>query len=133
SFGTSLPLRSSSSSARRRGARAAAFISRLTIRRRIPRWLATWSSSAVSPPISEPRSTHEAGSVDSLPPSPNPKERPLSFVSAAVWSLLAYLLWAFFAQMAKGGRDDVYLDMVTLTTCEVLAYSVVFFAILRVH
>jgi hypothetical protein len=72
-------------------------------------------------------------SVDSLPPPSDPKERPLTFVSAAVWSLLAYVLMSLFLQFAKGGREGVYLDMVTLTACEVLAYSVVLFALLRVH
>jgi membrane protease YdiL (CAAX protease family) len=71
--------------------------------------------------------------VDSIPPSGDAKERPLSFVSAAIWTLLALFLDLFLLGMTEAGREGAFYDLVSRTTCEALSYSIVFFGILRLH
>jgi membrane protease YdiL (CAAX protease family) len=71
--------------------------------------------------------------VDSVPPSSEQKDRPLTFVAAALWTLLVLLADAFVVGMTEAGREGAYLDIVSRTGCEALAYSIVFFGILRVH
>jgi hypothetical protein len=70
--------------------------------------------------------------MDSSPPSTQ-KDRPLSFLSAALWTLLALFLSILFVGMTEASREGAFFDLVSRTACEALAYSVVFFAILRVH
>ena len=63
-----------------------------------------------------------------------PKDhRPLSFASAAVWTLVALFLDLFFISLTEAGREGAFFDLVSRTTCEALAYSIVFFGILRLH
>jgi membrane protease YdiL (CAAX protease family) len=71
--------------------------------------------------------------MDSSPPSSSPKDRPLSFFSAALWTLLALFLDILFLGMTEAGREGAFFDLVSRTACQALAYSIVFFAILRVH
>jgi hypothetical protein len=71
--------------------------------------------------------------VDSVPPRGEAGPRPLSFVSAAIWTLLALFLDLLFLGMTEAGREGAFYDLVSRTGCEALAYSVVFFGILRLH
>jgi uncharacterized protein len=57
----------------------------------------------------------------------------LSFVAAALWTLLMVFLLALIVGMTDAGREGARLDIVSQTGCAALAYSVVFFGILRVH
>ena len=68
-----------------------------------------------------------------VPDSPEQKDRPLTFLAAALWTVLVLLLEVFIVGMTEAGRAGAYLDIVSRTGCEALAYSVVFFGILRVH
>jgi membrane protease YdiL (CAAX protease family) len=70
--------------------------------------------------------------MDSGPPS-ELKDRPLSFVSAAIWTLAALFLDLLFLGITESAREGAFFDLVSRTACEALAYSIVFFAILRVH
>lgn len=68
------------------------------------------------------------------PPSSSAGQgRPLTFLSAALWTVLALFLELFFVGMTEAGRPGAYLDMVSRTACEALAYSLVLFGILRLH
>lgn len=69
--------------------------------------------------------------MDNIPPSQ--KARPLSFANAAIWALLALFLDLFFVGMTEAGREGAVFDLVSQTACQTLAYSIVFFGILRVH
>jgi uncharacterized protein len=57
----------------------------------------------------------------------------MSFLAGALWTLLALVLMGLASGAAQAGREDVYLDLVTLATCRVLASSLTLFAILRLH
>ncbi|MBX3214004.1 MAG: CPBP family intramembrane metalloprotease [Labilithrix sp.] len=70
--------------------------------------------------------------MDSLPPSER-KDRPLSFAAAALWTLLALFLYVFFLGMTEAAREGAVPDLVSRTACQALAYSIVFFGILRLH
>lgn len=65
--------------------------------------------------------------------APEPQARPLSFVAAAFWTLLVAVLLGVMMSILEAARPGAYVDVVTFTTCKLLAYSVVFFALLRVH
>ncbi len=69
--------------------------------------------------------------MDSDPPEP--QERPLSFLSAAFWTLLVAVLLYVMIAVIDAARSGAYIDVVTFATCKLLAYSVVFFAVLRIH
>jgi hypothetical protein len=71
--------------------------------------------------------------VGSVPPSDGRADRPLSLGSAAIWTLLALFLDLLFLGITEAGREGAFFDLVSRTACEALAYSIVFFAILRVH
>jgi len=71
--------------------------------------------------------------LDSVPPSTEPKDRPLSFASAAVWTIVALFLDLFFVGLTEAGREGAFFDLVSRTACEALGYSIVFFGILRLH
>lgn len=70
--------------------------------------------------------------MDSDPPSA-PRDRPLSAVTAAIWTLLALLLALFLIGLTEAGRAGAVFDLVSRTACQALAYSIVLFGILRVH
>jgi membrane protease YdiL (CAAX protease family) len=69
--------------------------------------------------------------VDSNPPEST--ERPLSFLAAAVWTLIVAILIPVFVSLIEAVHPGAVVDVVTLAVCRLLAYSVVLFAILRVH
>jgi uncharacterized protein len=71
--------------------------------------------------------------VDSVPPSGEQKDRPLSFVSAAVWTLLALFLNLLILGLTEAGREGAFYDLVSRTACGILSYSIVLFGILRLH
>lgn len=64
---------------------------------------------------------------------PASQERPLSFLAAAFWTLLVALLLSVMVSVIDAARPGAYVDVVTFTTCKLLAYSVVLFGLLRVH
>ncbi len=70
--------------------------------------------------------------MDSNPPSQD-RDRPLTFGAAALWTLLALFLNRLLLGLAESGREGAIYDLVTRTGCLALAYSVVLFAILRIH
>lgn len=70
--------------------------------------------------------------MDSAPDGET-KDRPLTFVAAALWTLLMVFVLAFVVGMTDAGREGARLDIVSQTGCAALAYSIVFFGILRVH
>jgi hypothetical protein len=70
--------------------------------------------------------------LDSLPP-PSEGARPLSLSFAAIWTLLALFLDLLFLSLTEAGREGAFFDLVSRTACQALAYSLVFFAILRIH
>ncbi len=57
----------------------------------------------------------------------------MSFASAAVWTIVALFLDLFFIGLTEAGREGAFFDLVSRTGCEALAYSIVFFGILRLH
>lgn len=65
--------------------------------------------------------------------SPEEAGQPLSFLAAALWTALVVLLELFIVSLTEEGREGAYLDLVSRTASEALAYSLVLFAILRVH
>lgn len=69
---------------------------------------------------------------DSDPPAA-PKSRPLAFGMAAIWTLLAFFLRQVLVAMTTGPGEGAALDLVSITGCQIIAYSLVLFAILRVH
>lgn len=72
--------------------------------------------------------------MDSFLPSPEErKDRPLSFGAAALWTLVALFLYAFFVGMTNSMREGALFDPVSRTGCQALAYALVFFGILRFH
>lgn len=72
--------------------------------------------------------------MDSTPPeNEEAEERPLSFVAAALWSLLVAVLMGLAGYVLEAAHPGARFDLVTATACRLLAYSAVFFAILRVH
>lgn len=70
--------------------------------------------------------------MDSTPPS-EPQERPLSFLAAAFWTLAVAILVGVMIAVLDAAHPGAIVDVVTVATCKLLAYSVVLFAILRVH
>ena len=69
----------------------------------------------------------------SPPPSEEGRDRPLSFLAAAGWTLLAVLLVVIAVGISESAHPGALYDLVTRTTCGAVAYSLVLFAILRVH
>lgn len=69
--------------------------------------------------------------MDSTPPEA--QKRPLSFLAAAAWTLLVALSLSVMLSVIDAVHPGAFLDIVTLATCKLLAYSLVLFAILRVH
>lgn len=50
-----------------------------------------------------------------------------------MWTLLALFLDLLFLGMTEAGREGAFFDLVSRTACSALAYSLVFFGILRLH
>jgi membrane protease YdiL (CAAX protease family) len=69
--------------------------------------------------------------VESQPPEA--VERPLSFLAAALWTVLVALLYSVMVAIIEAAHPGAFVDIVTRATCKLLAYSVVLFAILRIH
>jgi len=69
--------------------------------------------------------------VDS--PPPEPADRPLSFLAAAAWTLLVAVLLGVMIAIIDVLHPGALIDVVTVATCKLLAYSVVLFALLRIH
>lgn len=59
--------------------------------------------------------------------------RPLTFLAAVGWTLVAQLVFVLVVQTAESLRPGASTDVVTLTAARVVAYALVFFGILRVH
>jgi membrane protease YdiL (CAAX protease family) len=57
----------------------------------------------------------------------------MSLAAAAVWTVVALFLDLLFLELTEAAREGAFFDLVSRTTCDALAYSIVFFAILRVH
>ena len=70
--------------------------------------------------------------MDSTPPSER-QERPLSFLAAAFWTLAVAILLGVMIAIIDAAHPGAFVDVVTVTTCKLLACSVVLFAILRFH
>lgn len=64
---------------------------------------------------------------------PEAVERPLSFLAAAFWTLLVAVLLGVMIALIDAAHPGAFVDVVTVATCKLLAYSVVLFGILRVH
>jgi membrane protease YdiL (CAAX protease family) len=64
---------------------------------------------------------------------PEPAERQLSFLAAAAWTLCVAILMGVMIAVLDAVHPGAFVDVVTVTACKLLAYSVVLFAILRVH
>jgi hypothetical protein len=62
-----------------------------------------------------------------------PTGRPLTFGIAAAWTLLVAVLVGVAITVIDAAHPGAFVDVVTVAACKVLAYSVVLFAILRVH
>lgn len=69
---------------------------------------------------------------DSNPPEP-PQDRPLTFFTGGVWTLIALMLMQLAVGVTEEGRAGASTDLVSTTGCMALAYSIVFFGILRLH
>ncbi len=59
--------------------------------------------------------------------------KPLSFLLAAVWTLLVGLLVGVAITLTDVAHPGAFVDVVTVALSKVLAYSAILFAILRVH
>ncbi|HSO33878.1 MAG TPA: CPBP family glutamic-type intramembrane protease [Labilithrix sp.] len=66
-------------------------------------------------------------------PPPEPAERPLSFLAAAAWTLMVAVLLGVMIAIIDAVHPGAFVDVVTVATCKLLAYSLVLFALLRVH
>lgn len=65
--------------------------------------------------------------------TPGADERPVSFLTAAFWTLVVAVILAVGMTVLESVHPGAFNDVVTGTTCKLLAYSVVLFGILRVH
>lgn len=72
--------------------------------------------------------------MESAPPSSSsPKQRPLTFVFAALWAIAAATLLQLGVLVSEELRPGARHDLVTWAASYVIAYSFILFAILRVH
>lgn len=69
--------------------------------------------------------------MESTPP--DSADRPLSFLAAAAWTLTVAILLGVMIAIIDAVHPGALIDVVTVATCKLLAYSVVLFALLRVH
>lgn len=65
--------------------------------------------------------------------SQDPEPRPLTFLVAALWTLLAIALFGLATAGIDAARPGARFDLVTIAAAKVLVYSLVFFGVLRVH
>lgn len=65
--------------------------------------------------------------------APEPQAKPLSFLLAAMWTLLVAVMVGVMVSVIDAAHPGAFVDVVTVATCKLLAYSVVLFAILRLH
>jgi uncharacterized protein len=65
--------------------------------------------------------------------APESEGRPLTFVLAAIWTLLVAVLVSVMISVIDAVHPGAFVDVVTVATCKLLAYSLVLFAILRLH
>lgn len=71
--------------------------------------------------------------MDESPDEPEKDERPMSFLAAAGWTLVCALVATLCASLLDVAHPGALHDVVTLTAVRVLACSLVFFVVLRVH
>jgi uncharacterized protein len=65
--------------------------------------------------------------------TPESESKPLTFVLAAIWTLLVAVLVSVMITLIDAVHPGAFVDVVTVATCRLLAYSLVLFAILRLH
>ena len=65
--------------------------------------------------------------------APEAHGRPLSFLAAAFWTLFVAVQLSVMVAAIGAARPGAFIDVVTFATCKLLASSVVFFVMLRVH
>ncbi len=70
---------------------------------------------------------------DDLPPSEAPQRRPMTFLSAAMWTLLVVLLFGVAVGFSESARAGAMSDPVTLAGGRLLATSLAVFGIARLH
>jgi membrane protease YdiL (CAAX protease family) len=71
--------------------------------------------------------------VSSRSQAPSDERQPLSFLAAAAWSIGGFLAFNFVVLMTDGARPGARADLVSVTACYVLTYSLVIFAMLRIY
>ena len=59
--------------------------------------------------------------------------RPMTFLAAAAWSIGVGLVAAVLVEMTESARPGASTDLVNITSCKVVAYSLALFAMLRVY
>ena len=64
---------------------------------------------------------------------PEAVERPLSFLAAAFWTLLVAVFLGVGIAIIDAAHPGAFVDVVTVATVKLLAYSIVLFGILRIH
>ena len=65
--------------------------------------------------------------------TPEGQAKPFTFVLAAVWTLLVAVMVGVMITLIDAAHPGAFVDVVTVATCKLLAYSIVLFAILRLH
>lgn len=70
--------------------------------------------------------------MDSTPPESAP-HRPLTFLAAAGWTLLAAILLGIAIASIDGVHPGALTDVVTIAGCKAAVYAIVLFGMLRVH
>ncbi len=60
-------------------------------------------------------------------------DRPLTFLGGALWTLAAVLVAQLVLSVIEGAHPGASKDLVSLTTCQILAQSIIVFAIMRLH
>lgn len=66
-------------------------------------------------------------------PESQPLDRPLTPLAAALWTVALTLVASVCGYATQAARPGAESDIVTLTTCDVLATSLMLFAMVRVH
>lgn len=71
--------------------------------------------------------------MSSDPQASEQKGQPMTFVAAAIWTVVVVLLDGVIVGMTEAGREGAALDIVSRTASETIACGLVLFGILRVH
>ena len=71
--------------------------------------------------------------ADNVTTAPVGERRPLSFIAAAGWTVGLQLLLMIAVQLTDAARPGARADLVSLTACYALSYSLVLFAMLRLY